>query len=412
LKHTFRALAGRDFRFYFFGQVVSLIGTWVQQVALSWIAYRITGSAFMLGLVAFSGQIPMLVATPLGGVLADRLSKREILIWTQLVEMAVAIWLAIVAWQHGFNEAILILSSVILGVSGAIEMPSRQAFINEIIHDRNVLGNAIALNSMTFNGARLLGPAVAGVILAVFNEPICFAINAVSYLAAIYTLMVIRPTPPSRHRTAAALSEALHFLLHFQPARWLVLTVAVTSIGVSPFLTFMPVYAKDIFHGGPDLLGTLMGTSGAGALTASLYLANRKSVRGMGNGIVVAALMGGCASVAFAYNTLLTLALPMLLISGGSFILAVTSCNILLQTLVPGHLRGRVMALYTMSFIGMLPIGSLIYGGLAHWVGSVKPIFVIAGAISISYSVILWRVMPTLRREAQPHLSQDTTRSE
>lgn len=407
MKNTFRALSGRDFRFYFFGQVVSLIGTWVQQVALSWIAYRITGSAFMLGLVAFAGQIPMLIGTPLGGVLADRFSKRNILLWTQVVEMAVASVLSVIAWQQGFNSTILIVASVVLGACGAIEMPSRQAFISEIIHDRSVMGNAIALNSMTFNGARLIGPAVAGFVLAVFNEPICFAINAVSYIAAIYTLLTIHPKTPSRQRAGGALKEALQYLVQFAPARWLVTTVAVCSICVAPFLTFMPVYAKDIFHGGPDLLGTLLGASGSGALAASLYLANRKSVSGLGDRIVLACMVGGVASAAFAYNPLMSVALPLLFLSGGAFILIVTSCNMLLQTMVPGHLRGRVMALYTISFIGMLPIGSLIYGGLADVLGGVQPVFVISGVVFVLFGYLLTRVIPTLRTEAHQVLGED-----
>ncbi len=406
MKSTFRALAGRDFRYYFFGQIVSLIGTWVQQVALSWIAYRITGSAFILGLVAFSGQIPMLIATPFGGLLADRYSKRNILLWTQVVEMIVAISLSVIAWQQGFSPWILITASVVLGLSGAIEMPSRQAFITEIIHDRSLLSNAIALNSLTFNSARLLGPAVAGLTLAVFNEPTCFAINAVSYVAAIYTLLAIHSRKPIRTRAAGSLMEAVAYLRQFTPARWLVATVAVTSICVSPFMTFMPVYAKDIFHGGPDLLGVLLGASGSGALAASLYLANRKSLVGLGNRIILACLIGGVASAAFAYNALLTLALPLLFVSGGTFIMIVTSCNILLQSLVPEHLRGRVMALYTMSFIGMLPVGSLVYGSLAHHLGSVKPVFIIAGILSVAYGYILMKIMPDLRALAQQVLRQ------
>lgn len=407
MKNTFRALAGRDFRYYFFGQIVSLIGTWVQQVALSWIAYRITGSALILGLVAFSGQIPMLVATPLGGYLADRYSKRNILLYTQAVEMLVAIALSVVAWQQGFNAWILIAASAVLGLSGAMEMPSRQAFITEIIHDRSLLPNAIALNSLTFNSARLVGPAIAGLTLALFNEPTCFAINAVSYIASIYTLLTIHAVKPVRVRVAGSFAEAFVYLRQFTPARWLITSVAVTSICVSPFMTFMPVYAKDIFQGGPDLLGTLLGASGSGALAASLYLANRKSLTGLGNRIALACLIGGIASAAFAYNTLLTLALPLLFVSGGTLIMIVTSCNILLQSLVPEHLRGRVMALYTMAFIGMLPLGSLIYGSIAHHIGSVKPVFVIAGLLLTGYGYLLMKAMPDLRKSAQKHLSKN-----
>lgn len=381
----------------------------MQQVALSWIAYRITGSALILGLVAFSGQIPMLVATPLGGYLADRYSKRNILLCTQVVEMLVAIALAVIAWQQNFSPWILVMASAVLGLSGAIEMPSRQAFITEIIHDRSVLPNAIALNSLTFNSARLVGPAIAGLTLAVFNEPTCFAINAASYVAAIYTLLTIHTEKSISARTAGSFAEALTYLRQFSPARWLVVTVAITSICVSPFMTFMPVYAKDIWHGGPDLLGTLLGTSGSGALAASLYLANRKSLHGLGNRIVFACIVGGFASAAFAYNIFMTLALPLLFVSGGTFIMIVTSCNILLQSLVPEHLRGRVMAIYTMAFIGMLPVGSLVYGSLAHHIGSVKPVFIIAGLISVVYGYILMKVMPDLRRMAQQVLSKNNS---
>lgn len=349
----------------------------------------------------------MLVATPLGGILADRFSKRNILLWTQVVEMSVATVLSVIAWQQGFSSWILITASAVLGVAGAMEMPSRQAFVTEIIHNRSVLSNAIALNSLTFNAARLLGPAVAGFTLAIFNEPACFAINAVSYVAAIYTLLTIHPDKPGRKRMAGSLMEAVEYLRQFAPARWLVATVATTSICVSPFMTFMPVYAKDIFNGGPDLLGILLGASGGGALAAALYLANRKSVAGLGNRIILACLVGGVASAAFAYNRLLTIALPLLFISGGAFIMIVTSCNILLQSLVPEHLRGRVMALYTMSFIGMPPLGSLAYGSLAHHIGSVMPGFVIAGVISVGYGYVLMKVMPNLRPLAQRVLSAD-----
>ncbi len=374
---------------------------------MSWIAYRVTGSAMMLGLVAFSGQIPMLVATPLGGILADRFSKRNILLWTQCVEMAVAATLAVVAWHNGFSEWILIASSLILGISGAMEMPSRQAIIKELIHDHSLLSNAIALNSLTFNAARLLGPAVAGLTLALFNEPACFAINALSYLASIYTLLTIHPIPPARHRQAGTMREAIDYLRDFAPARWLVASVAVTSICVSPFMTFMPVYAKDIFRGGPDMLGVLMGASGAGALAAALFLANRRSTKGLGLWVASACTAGGVASMAFGYNPLLSLALPLLFLSGGGFIIIVTSCNILLQSMVEEHLRGRVMALYTMSFIGMLPLGSLIYGSLAHHLGSVKPVFVISGMLSVAWGYILYKALPDLQRLAQPLLAKE-----
>lgn len=406
LKNTFRALAGRDFRFYFSGQVVSLIGTWIQQVALSWIAYRITGSPFMLGLIAFSGQIPMLLATPLGGVMADKFHKRDILLWVEVAELVLAILLTLVAWQQAFQPWILIVASILLGLCAAIELPSRQAFVTEIIHHRSVMSNAIALNALTFNTARMFGPALAGLILAVFNEPACFAVNVLSYAASIYTLLTIKPKKSVNTRLAGTFAEALTYLRQFPPSFWLVLTVGVTSISISPFMTFMPFYAKDVFHGGPDLLGTLLGASGTGTLAAALYLANRKTVLGLGNIIILGCAMNGIASIAFSYNTLLTLALPLLVMSGAALIVTVTSCNILLQSLVQEHLRARVMAIYTMSFIGMLPVGSLVYGSLAHKIG-VQPVFVIAGLIPLIFGYLMWQRLPSLRSQGLAVLSSN-----
>lgn len=400
MKNTFRSLSGKHFRFYFFGQSISLIGYWVQQVALSWIAYRITGSAFMLGLVAFSGQVPMLVATPIGGVLADRFSKRNILLCTELIEMVVAITLSVIAWQQLFSPSILIIASLVLGILGAIEMPSRQAFINEIIHDRSVLSNAIALNSLTFNVARLLGPAIAGFTLAIFNESLCFVLNSFSYFASIYTLLSIRSEKVDPSKRVSSVRDGLDYIVQTPMVRWLILCVAMTSIGVSPFMTFMPVYAKVVFHGGPDLLGILLGSSGLGAFAASLYLANKKSTVNLKYVIPISCIGGGFSALFFSYNVLLSLALPLLLISGASFITVVTSCNILLQEVVPQTLRGKVMALYTMSFIGMLPIGGLIYGGIAEHLGSVKPVFIIAGVISTIFGVVLLKKFPILVNES------------
>jgi MFS family permease len=404
LQHMFRSLSGRDFRLYFFGQVVSLVGTWVQQVALSWIAYRVTGSAFMLGLIAFSGQIPMLLLTPLGGMLSDRMRRRDLLLLTQYAEMAVALLLAVLAYRGEIAPWVLIATSILLGVASALEMPTRQAFVTEILHDPRHMSNAIALNSLTFNVARLAGPAVAGLILAAFGDVVCFGLNAASYIAAIASLSMIRPAAEAKRRAGGGLGEGVEYLRTFPPAAWLIGAVAAASFCVSPFMTFMPVYAKDIFKGGPDMLGALMGASGFGALLAALLLASRKTVFGLGRYIWIGFLVCGVAGLAFAHNRLLTMALPLLVASGFSLITIVTSCNILLQTLVPEALRGRVMALYTMSFIGMLPVGSLLMGTVAHRMG-VQSTFLISGLASLAMFYVLKKVLPTLREQAMPVLS-------
>jgi len=403
MKHTFRALAEPDFRLYFSGQVLSLVGTWVQQVALSWITYRVTGSAFMLGLVAFSGQIPNLLLAPVGGMLADRMDRRMLLVVTQAVAMGVAAWLGWVSYTETFSDTVLVIASVVLGVSSAVEMPTRQAFILQTIHDRNHATNAIALNSLTFNGARLVGPAVAGAVLAWLGETACFGVNAVSYVAAIYTLLAMHPRAIDPDRQRGSLHEAIQYLKRFAPAGWLLTTVAAASFCVAPMMTFMPVYAKDIFNGGPHTLGMLMGASGLGAVLAGLYLANRTTIIGLGAWIGVGCLAIGAASLVFSYNPFLWVALPVLVVAGASTIIVVTSSNMILQTLVPEHLRGRVMALFTMSFLGMLPVSALVAGALAH-LASVQLVFVVAGLGAIAAGIAFRRQLLRLQEIARPVL--------
>jgi MFS family permease len=403
MKHTFRSLAGRDFRLYFAGQCVSLVGTWVQQVAFGWIAYRVTGSAFMLGLIAFSGQFPTLILSPFSTLLTDRYSRRSILVVIQVIQMALAGTLAVLAWHGDVSSWVLVAASLILGLTNAIETPVRQAFTPDIVHDRTLLHNAIALNSVTFNSARLVGPALAGVVLAYFGEAACFAVNAASYIATIYTLLAIHPTAQEPGAGRKSLAEGVRYVRQFAPARWLVTNVAVASFCLAPFLTFMPVYAKDILKGGPDTLGMLLAASGLGALVAALYLANRKSVFGLGDRMAAGCFGAAFASVAFAYNHIAWVAFPLLVLSGCGTIIIVTSCNILLQSLVPDSLRGQVMALYTMSFIGILPVASLIAGGIAHVVG-VEPVFILSGVVFAAMGINLKCKLPELRRVAHPVL--------
>jgi MFS family permease len=405
MKNTFRSLAGRDFRLYFVGQCVSLIGTWVQQVAFAWIAYRVTGSAFMLGLVAFSGQIPSLVLSPFSALLTDRFSRRGVLVVIQVIQMALATLLAVLAWHGDISPWVLVAASLALGITGAIEMPVRQSFTPDIVHDRALLSNAIALNSVTFNSARLVGPALAGIVLASVGEAACFAVNALSYVATIYTLLAIHPTSPESGGGKKSIFEGISYVREFAPARWLIITVVVASFCLAPYMTFMPVYAKDILKGGPDTLGMLMASSGLGALIAALYLANRKTLLGLGDVIVTGCLATALAAIAFAYNHLAWLACPLLVVSGCGTIIIITSSNILLQSLVPDNLRGQVMALYSMSFIGVMPVASLLTGGLAHVVG-VEPVFVVSGCAFAILGFSLKRKLPELREAGHPVLRE------
>jgi MFS family permease len=405
MKNTFRALAGRDFRLYFLGQCVSLVGTWVQQVAFAWIAYRVTGSAFMLGLIAFSGQFPTLVLSPFSALLTDRFSRRNVLVVIQVIQMVLAGLLAALAWQGDLLPWVLVAASLLLGMTNAIETPVRQAFTPDIVHDRALLTNAIALNSVTFNSARLIGPAIAGAVLAAFGDAACFAVNALSYVATIYTLLSIHPREAEHADGRKSIHEGMQYVRQFAPARWLIITVFVASCCLAPYLTFMPVYAKDILKGGPDTLGMLMAASGLGALLAALYLANRKSLFGLGDRMVAGCVATAFASIAFAYNHVTWVAFPLLVMSGCGTIIVVTSSNILLQSLVPDSLRGQVMALFSMAFFGIVPVASLLAGGLAHVVG-VQPVFIVSGVLFAGLAVALWRKLPYLREQAHPVLHE------
>lgn len=405
LNNTFRALAGRDFRLYFIGQSVSLVGTWVQQIAFAWIAYRVTGSVFMLGLIAFCGQSPALMLSPFSAVLTRGFSRRGVLIVIQVIQMALAGSLGVAVWLGDISPWMLIVASSILGLTTAIETPVRLAFAPDIVHDRAFLSNAVAINSATFNAARLVGPAVAGVILAAFGEAACFAVNALSYIGPIYTLLAIHPAPAVRGEENKSIGEGVTYVRQFAPARWLLTTVVVASLCLAPFMTFMPVYAKDVLKGSAGTLGMLMAAYGCGALLAGLYLANRESVIGLGARSVAGCFAVAAASFAFAYNHMLWAALPLLLIGGCGTIIVVTSSNILLQSLVPDNLRAQVMAFYTMSFSGMLPLASLADGALAHLIG-VEPVFVLSGVLFACMGYNLYRKLPELREASYPVLRE------
>ncbi len=396
---AFRSLGERNFRLYFLGQIISLIGTWVQQVAVSWLTYTVTGSPWLLGLIGFAGQIPLLLLAPLGGSLADRFPRRDILLVTQWVEMGVATVLALIALHGHFTASILVASALVLGIASAIEMPTRQAFLPELLHDRRLMGNAIALNSTVFNAARLVGPALAAGLLALTGDAACFIVNALSFVAAIYTLMQLQLQPHQAPAIQAlAGGGALHWLRQSPPARWLLLTAALTSLCLSPFMTLMPVYARDVFHGGPATLGLLMGASGCGALISALMLASRRRPHGLESLLLLALVVIAVIAASFAGNRHLGVAIFLSLLSGASFITVVTSCNILLQSIVPDTLRGRIMALYSMSFLGMMPLGSLLSGSLAHRYGS--PVAFFAAAIpALLLALLLLSQGRRLRRQ-------------
>ena len=399
-----RSLGERDFRMYFAGQSVSFVGTWVQQVAVSWIAYRLTGSALVLGVVAFAGQIPSLLLAPLGGLLADRCSRRKILIATQLAEMAVAALLAVLSAGSLLSPAILVGASLAVGIAVAIEMPARHAFIAEIVYDAGNASNAIALNSVAFNAARLLGPAIGGLVLAAYGDEACFGVNALSYLPEVYTLLAIRPLASDQGReTAPSRAGGIDYLRRHTAASWLLSTVACTSVAVSPFAMLLPAYAKDILDGDPSVLGLLMGAAGCGALVSGLSMAGRRFVQGIESNIVHGCLLAGVTAGLFAWNTHYLIALALMVFSGWSTVRIVTSSHALLNAIVPDRVRGQLMAFYTMSYGGAVSLASLAAGALTQTLG-VQWMFALSAALYLAAGFALYSVLPDLRREITPVL--------
>lgn len=371
---SLRALAHRNYRLFMAGQAVSFIGTWMQQTAVAWLVYRMTESSFLLGLVAFCGQIPAFFLAPIAGVLGDRMDRRRTLFVTQGVAAAQATALVLLMWSGRIEIWQIIALSTVLGVSNAFDMPNRQAFLVDMAPDRADLPNAIALNSTMVNLSRLIGPVVAGAVIALWGVTACVALNAVSYIPVFYALSAMRDLPlhprPAPSPVRKGLVEGFAYAFGFPPIRALLLIVGMLSLLGMPVITLLPVFAKDILHGDATLFGYLASASGAGSLTAALYLARRRSVVGLGNVIAAAAGLFGAGMIAFSFSTSVPLSLGILLLTGFSMMLLLASSNTLLQTIVDDDKRGRVMSMYTMAFMGTAPLGSLLAGTLASRLGA------------------------------------------
>jgi len=398
-----RALAHRNFRLYLSGQGISLIGTWTQQVAMGWLAYRLSGSAVWLGVIGFSGQIPILLFASFGGVWSDRFDRHRLLFWTQALAMAQALLLAALVLGHVVQIWHLVVLAAVLGVVNAVDAPLRQSFVVQLVDDRADLPNAIALNSLAINSSRLVGPAAAGFLISWLGEGVCFLLNGLSYVAVLWALRRMKTTAPQRRRSSMreGLKDGFSYAFGFPPVRALLLMMAVLGLTIVPYMVLMPVYAKHVFHGDAQTLGLLMGSAGLGALTGAVFLTARRSVVGLGKVIAAAALCAGLALAGFAFSTRLALSLPLLVVVGFGLIVSAASTNMLLQTLVEDHLRGRVMALFTMSFLGMAPVGSLLAGIVAHHLGAPLTLF-INGVLCVLAALYFASRLPGLRRHAHP----------
>lgn len=375
-----RALRHRNYRLFFGGQSVSLIGTWITRVATAWLVYRLTGSDLLLGVVGFAGQFPLLLLAPFAGVLADRWDRRRLLVVTQILSAAQSLALAILAMTKTITVGELIGLQVFQGVVNAFDTPARQAFVVEMVEEREDLPNAIALNSSMFNGSRIIGPSVAGVLIAVVGEGWCFMIDAISYIAVIASLLAMRFAPVEvRHsgsRMLHELQQGVRYVFGFAPVRELLLQVAIVSVMGMPYAVLMPAIASKVLHGGPHTLGILMTASGVGALLGTFYLASRHTVVGLGKVIVVATIGLSLALIVFSLSKSLWLSLVVLPFVGAGMMLQSASANTILQTVVDEKLRGRVMAFYSVAILGTQPIGSLVAGLIADRAGTETAIMI------------------------------------
>ncbi len=399
-----RSLRYRNFQLFFSGQLVSLVGTWMQNVAQAWLVYRLTGSAVLLGAVGFAGQIPIFLLATVGGVVADRYSRHRVVVATQTASLLLAFALAALTLTGAVHIWHIFTLAALLGAVNAFDIPARQAFIVEMV-EREDLINAIALNSSMFNGARVVGPAIAGVLVAWIGEGWCFFVNGVSYLAVIAGLLMMRlprraalaePREPVLERVI----EGFRFVIGNPPIHALLMLLGLVSVASMPYTVLMPIFADQILHGGARGLGLLMGASGVGALAAALLLAARRGVKGLGRVVAAAAGAFGVSLIAFAYSRDFRLSLALMLPVGFSLMLQLGSSNTLIQTMTPDRLRGRVMAVYSMMFMGMAPIGALFAGVAAHRLGA-PAVVAIGGAASLAGAGAFALWLPRLRPGAR-----------
>lgn len=397
LAATFRALRHRNFQLFFAGQFVSLTGTWMQTVAQSWLVYRLTGSVILLGTVGFASQIPVLLLAPLGGTAADRFDRRRILLVTQSWAMLLAGTLAALTLTGNIEIWHLIVIAVGFGVGNAFDIPARQAFVSDMV-GRDDLINAIALNSSMFNGARIVGPAIAGILVAAFGEGWCFFGNSVSYLAVLTSLMAMKIAPTVKRVVKspfAEIKEGFVYVATTPPIRALLLLLGLVSLAGMPYAVLMPVFAADYLGGDSGTLGFLMGCSGIGALAAALTLASRRHVFGLGRWVAFACAGLGLFLIVFSFSRSVPLSALILIPVGFSMMTQMASSNTLVQAMVPDDLRGRVMSVYSMMFMGLAPIGSLLAGTVAGYIGPAETV-AIGGTICIIGAIVFALRLPVL----------------
>ena len=401
-----RALAYRNYRLFFGGQVVSLVGTWITTTATNWLVYRLTGSVLLLGVVGFAGQFPAFVLGPFTGIVVDRWDRHRLLVVTQTISMLQSFALAALVLSGRITLEWIIALSVVQGIVNAFDMPARQSFLLTMIENKADLGNAIALNSSMMTLARLLGPSIAGVLIAATSEGWCFLLDGVSYVAVIAALLQMKIA--RRPDAAIARRSALHqfregfvYAFGFRPIRSIILLLAIVSLVGVPYTVMMPVFATTVFQGGPHTLGILMTSSGCGALFGALWLAQRQSVIGLSRVIPMASALFGAGLMAFSFTDLLWLAIPCLIVAGFGFMVQMASSNTVIQTIVDDEKRGRVMGFYMMAFLGTAPFGSLLAGWLASRIGAPQTLLV-GGVCCLLGALWFASALPAIRSAIRP----------
>jgi len=404
-----RALRHRNYRLFFSGQTVSLIGTWMTRIATSWLVYRLTKSALLLGLVGFSGQIPTFLLAPFAGVWVDRWNRHRVLVVTQVLAMIQSFALAILTLLGRITVWDIIWLGAFQGLINAFDMPARQAFVVEMVEDRRDLGNAIALNSSMVNMARLLGPSIAGIVIAAMGEGYCFLIDGFSYIAVIISLLAMRlqrqVVKRASSRMVDELKDGWRYVSQSPAIRAILLLLALVSLVGMPYTVLMPIFAGTILHGGPHTLGFLMGASGIGALTGAFILAARKSVLGLGRVVTFSAAAFGFGLAAFSQSRILGLSYVLMFVVGYGMMQQMAASNTILQTIVHEDKRGRVMSYYTMSFMGMAPFGSLLAGSIADRIGAPRTLL-LCGICCIAGALLFWMNIESVRKAIRPIYAQ------
>jgi MFS family permease len=404
-KTIFRSLQYRNYRLFFSGQSISLIGTWMQRIAMPWLVYHMTGSALLLGIVGFAGQIPTFLLSPVAGVLTDRWSRYKVLLFTQVVSLIQAVVLAFLCLAGVIQIWEIIVLSFILGCINAFDVPARHSFVIDMLDRKEDLGNGIALNSLMFNGARLIGPSIAGLMLASTSEGFCFLLNAISYIFVILSLLMmrlqVRPVKVKEERIMQQLNDGLRYTFGFAPIKHLLILLSISSLMGMSYSVLMPVFAKEILLGGSNTYGFLMGAAGFGAFMGALFLASRKSVIKLGRIVPASTIVFGAGLLGLSFSRIFPLSLVLMVFIGLGMMMQTAASNTILQTITEDDKRGRVMSFYSMSIMGTAPFGSLLAGSMAKVIGTPWTIF--AGGFSCIIGALFFlRILPELKSIVYP----------